>query len=116
MSCRSNGEGFRSIIEFAPNEERVLAGLEYIMTRPALMKKPGEDIERSFNMTNQEQSKVCTFANAPDVLTPMEAARLMRVGKNKAYELIKTGELPSVRSGRRILIPKTAVMRWLGIL
>lgn len=65
-------------------------------------------------MSNNKPS--FSLADAPDVLTPTEAAKLMRVGRNTAYAMVKRGELYSVRSGRRILIPKTTVLRWLGML
>jgi excisionase family DNA binding protein len=51
---------------------------------------------------------------APDILTVPEAASLLRVGKGSVYESCRRGELPSVRIGRRLLIPKAALMRLLA--
>ena len=34
-----------------------------------------------------------------------EAAAMLGVGRTKAYEAIRTGELPSVRLGKRVLVP-----------
>lgn len=42
-------------------------------------------------------------------LTVEEAARLLGIGRSLAYELVATGGLPSIRLGRRILIPRAAV-------
>ena len=42
-------------------------------------------------------------------LTVEEAARLLGIGRSLAYELVATGDLPSIRLGRRILIPRAAV-------
>lgn len=40
-----------------------------------------------------------------------EVATLMRVGRSLIYEMVKTGNLASVRIGRRrILIPRSAVV------
>jgi excisionase family DNA binding protein len=49
------------------------------------------------------------LADLPDVLTVREAARLLRVGRNSVYEAVRRNELPSVRIGRRLLIPKHAL-------
>ena len=43
-------------------------------------------------------------------LTVEEAARLLGVGRRTAYEAVRTGALPSVRLGRRILIPRKALL------
>jgi excisionase family DNA binding protein len=50
----------------------------------------------------------------PDVLTVQEAARILRLGRNAAYEAIRRGEIPSLRIGRRIVIPRTGLERLLG--
>jgi excisionase family DNA binding protein len=42
-----------------------------------------------------------------------EAAALMRVTKNTAYELIAKGEIPSVRLGRLIRVPRRALLAML---
>lgn len=38
-----------------------------------------------------------------------EAARLLGIGRGTAYECVRTGEIPSIRLGRRIVIPKRAL-------
>jgi excisionase family DNA binding protein len=45
------------------------------------------------------------------VLTVSEAARLLRLSRAFTYELVASGELPSVRFGRRIMIPRAAIER-----
>lgn len=47
-------------------------------------------------------------------LTVEEAARLLGIGRGAAYEAARRGELPSVRLGRRILIPRHALGALLG--
>lgn len=42
----------------------------------------------------------------PFLLTVPEVARLLRVSRAFAYELIARGEIPVVRFGRRVLIPR----------
>jgi excisionase family DNA binding protein len=48
-----------------------------------------------------------------EVLKVDEAAALMRVTKNTAYELIAKGEIPSVRLGRLIRVPRRALLAML---
>ena len=40
-----------------------------------------------------------------------EAAELLGISRNNAYELVKRGELPSIKLGKRKLIPKVALER-----
>ncbi|MCL4849623.1 MAG: helix-turn-helix domain-containing protein [Acidobacteria bacterium] len=42
-------------------------------------------------------------------LSVEEAARVMGIGRNSAYEAIRRGELPVVRLGRRLLVPQKAL-------
>lgn len=41
-----------------------------------------------------------------ELLTVPETARLLRISRNLAYELVARGELPAVRLGRVIRIPR----------
>ena len=41
-----------------------------------------------------------------------ETADFTRIGIRQAYELVRSGELPSVRLGRSIRIPKRALVRF----
>jgi excisionase family DNA binding protein len=43
-----------------------------------------------------------------------EAGRLLGVGRNQAYEAAKTGTLPTIKIGRRLLVPKAALDRMLN--
>ena len=45
----------------------------------------------------------------PTVLTVVEVAKILRIGKISAYQAIERGEVPSIRIGRRILIPRFAL-------
>lgn len=46
--------------------------------------------------------------------TVEETAKLLRIGRNSAYDAIKSGDLPSIRIGKRILVPKAALDRKLA--
>jgi excisionase family DNA binding protein len=45
------------------------------------------------------------------VLTVSEAASVLRLSRAFTYELVARGQLPSVRFGRRIMIPRAAIQR-----
>ena len=45
---------------------------------------------------------------------PEEVAPLLGIGRNGVYALIKTGELRSIKVGRKILIPLSAVDEFLN--
>ena len=47
------------------------------------------------------------------VLTVPEAAKVLGIGKNLAYEAIQRGEIPSVKVGGRILVPVAALDKFL---
>lgn len=47
-------------------------------------------------------------------LTVEEAAALLGIGRNSAYQAVARGELPAVRLGRRLLIPRAALERRLA--
>lgn len=48
------------------------------------------------------------------VYTVNETAKLLNIGMNKAYELIQNQQIPNVRIGRKILIPKKSLENWLS--
>ena len=43
-----------------------------------------------------------------------EVARLLGIGRDAAYRAVARGEIPSLRVGRRILVPVAALERMLG--
>ncbi len=47
-------------------------------------------------------------------VTVAEAAKLLGIGRNLAYEGVKRGEIPSIRIGDRILIPRASIGRMTG--
>jgi len=46
-------------------------------------------------------------------ITPTEAAKLLRVGRTMMYEAVRTRRIPSIRLGRRILIPRIALAKFI---
>jgi excisionase family DNA binding protein len=50
----------------------------------------------------------------PLLLTVEEAADLLRIGRNTCYELIKRGQIPHLRLGRLIRVPRHGLELWLA--
>jgi excisionase family DNA binding protein len=53
--------------------------------------------------------------NNKRTLTIEEAAELLGIGRNTTYEAARKGEIPVIRIGRRLLVPKAALDRMLSI-
>jgi excisionase family DNA binding protein len=53
-------------------------------------------------------------ANQGRVKTLNEAACLLRISRGSAYEAAKRGEIPTIRIGRRLLVPSDALERLLS--
>lgn len=49
----------------------------------------------------------------PDVLTVNQVAEVLRIGINKAYELVNSHTIGHKKIGRRILIPKACLIDYL---
>ncbi len=46
-------------------------------------------------------------------VTVAEAAKLLGISRNSAYRAVSVGEIPSIRLGHRLVIPKAALERML---
>lgn len=42
-----------------------------------------------------------------------EVAEILRIARNRAYELIADGEIPAVRIGRSVRVSRKGLDRWL---
>lgn len=64
------------------------------------------------------QQGACAVATSPTIdrqtFTVEEAATLLGIGRNSAYQAIARGELPALRLGRRLLVPRAALERHLA--
>lgn len=49
----------------------------------------------------------------PEVLTVDETARLLRISRGLAFAGARRGDIPTVRIGRRILVPRDRLLAWL---
>ncbi len=47
--------------------------------------------------------------NAPLLIAVPDAAHLLGIGTTLAWDLVRAGEIPSVKLGRRVLVPRAAL-------
>lgn len=50
----------------------------------------------------------------PLVMTVPEIAEILHIGRNAAYDLVKSGAIRSIRIGRNIRIPQSALIDYLN--
>jgi excisionase family DNA binding protein len=48
------------------------------------------------------------------LLRPLEAAEAIGIGRSKVYELLASGDLPSVRVGSSVRIPVEQLREWIN--
>jgi excisionase family DNA binding protein len=48
------------------------------------------------------------------VFTVKEMAQLLNIGISKAYDLVRQNAVPNKKIGKRILIPREALLVWLN--
>lgn len=60
-----------------------------------------------------EQIESTMFSSYPDVVSVDELTTMLHVGKNKAYELINSNTIQSIRIGKKHIIPKFRVIEFL---
>jgi|TARA_R100000306_G_C4350953_1_gene130121 excisionase family DNA binding protein len=65
-------------------------------------------------MSEEGHQKLARWVEeSPLLLRTEEAANLLRIGKSTLYELIRVDNLPTVRFGRSVRVPRKALERWL---
>lgn len=61
--------------------------------------------------------KISAIRNADDlplVLKVSEVAKLLSIGRNTAYDLVRSGAIKSIRVGRQIRISKSAFLEFIS--
>jgi len=57
-----------------------------------------------------------TVANVMTIailLKPEEVGRILDLSRSKTYQLLASGELPSIRAGKSIRVPRAALEKWI---
>lgn len=56
-----------------------------------------------------------TLTELPPTISIKQASELLGISLRSAYKCARTGELPTLRLGRRLLVPTPKLMRMLGV-
>lgn len=59
------------------------------------------------------ENKYRSFDELPLTLRVEDLMPILNIGRNTAYELVRSGQIKSIRIGRQIRIPRTEVLRFL---
>ena len=54
------------------------------------------------------------IADLPEVMTVKEMQEFLKVGRNKAYAIIKSGEIEALHIGSSIRVTKTALWNYIN--
>lgn len=54
------------------------------------------------------------FDHLPPVLSVPELAAVLHIGRNSAYQLVKSGQIRSIHIGKNIRIPQSALREFLN--
>ncbi len=47
------------------------------------------------------------------LLTVPQVAQILQIARGRAYELVADGQIPSIRLGRSVRVPRTALVGWI---
>ncbi len=56
-----------------------------------------------------------TPPDTPLLVAVPDAARLLGIGTTLAWDLVRAGDIPSVKLGRRVLVPRAGLERLVGV-
>lgn len=60
------------------------------------------------------KSMIHSTNDLPLILTVSDISEILGIGKNTAYDLVRSGTIKSVRAGRQIRITKSALLDFLS--
>ena len=60
------------------------------------------------------ENKYRSLDDLPLALCVEDLMPILGIGRNTAYELVRSGQIRSIRVGRKIRVPKDAVAAFLG--
>ena len=63
---------------------------------------------------NKKRAGVTKMENDKLTLTVDETAKCLGIGRNSAYEAVARGEIPVIKVGKRLLLPKAALEKLLN--
>ena len=56
-----------------------------------------------------------TSEEIPPILTVPEVAKFLGIGRNRVYELIRSGQLEALHIGRKLKVTRHGLLKFMGI-
>lgn len=53
------------------------------------------------------------FNEYPDLLTSGQVCKILKIGKNKLYQILQTKTIPCLKIGKKYLIPKMLLVEYI---
>lgn len=53
------------------------------------------------------------FEEYPDVVTPTDLQKMLHIGRNSVYEILKNNSIKTIKLGKKYIIPKVNVIKYL---
>lgn len=60
------------------------------------------------------KSMIHSTNDLPLILTVSDISEILGIGKNTAYDLVRSGAIKSFRAGRQIRVSKSALLEYFG--
>ncbi len=60
-----------------------------------------------------EMKKPASLDELPDFCSLEELSRVLQISRSTAYRMAAQGSIPSLRVGRRVIVPKEHLVRWI---
>lgn len=102
------------ILEEVDNTELNQPRLEGTNNRSVLLPSTTKPNENSNQRIDDKKNKYTSVDEIPLTLTVAELADILNIGRNTAYELIKTKEIKYFYVGRQIRIYKSQLLAYMG--
>jgi len=67
-----------------------------------------------FGLIGGQKMEHTEIKNLPTILTVEEIAKILRVGRNTAYRLVQEGNIRCIHCGRKIIIPRESLEKFLS--
>jgi excisionase family DNA binding protein len=64
-------------------------------------------------MSQSEAPDVVRAVDTPLLLKPEEVAKMLGLGRSKVYDMLNAGELPVVRIGSAVRVPRKQLLDWI---
>lgn len=69
--------------------------------------------EKKHQVSDEQLRTVEMFKDYPDVLTPGDLQKILRIGRNSTYKLLSENQIETIRLGKKYIIPKVNVIKYL---